>query len=242
MKVTMLGVGNGFSKGVWDNNCLIEYCGVKSLIDCGTTAWMSLDKLGIAREEITSIFLTHLHFDHSGGVESAALYGAHISKVKPKLVVPSPVKDVLWEHVLKGTISNPLTGFDSLDAYFDVISPKENEEFDFCNGLKAWWFQTRHVEGKFSCGLVIDGRFLYTSDMVCDLPLLERMIADGIEIIYHDCQIKGAQVHADLEQMCGYPIEIQNRIHLMHHGLSREAKIPDAGKMTFIYQHETHDF
>ena len=74
MELAMLGVGNGFSPGVYDNNALIRHGEGYSMIDCGTTAWVSLDQMGISRKDIREIFLTHLHFDHSGGVESAALY------------------------------------------------------------------------------------------------------------------------------------------------------------------------
>ena len=44
--ITMLGVGNGFSRGVHNNNALVECNGEKTMIDCGITAWESLEQLG----------------------------------------------------------------------------------------------------------------------------------------------------------------------------------------------------
>ena len=68
MFVTMLGVGNGFSDGVYNNNALLECDGQRTLIDCGVTAWESLSRLGLRMESIERIFITHLHFDHAGGL------------------------------------------------------------------------------------------------------------------------------------------------------------------------------
>lgn len=237
MELAMLGVGNGFSPGVYDNNALIRHGEGYSMIDCGTTAWVSLDQMGISRKDIREIFLTHLHFDHSGGVESAALYSQYMWGEKYRLIVPAPIKERLWDCVLKGTIENKGDGLMSLEDYFQVESPKEGELFSFC-GVKARWISTRHVDGKFSCGLVMDERFFYTSDMRCDRALLERMREAGIELIFHDCQLKNAQVHGDFEELCTYPEHLREKICLMHHGLSAGTERPDSRGMRFLFQQQ----
>lgn len=60
MYLTMLGTGNGFIPGQMDSNALLEENGCKTLIDCGTTAWQSLEVLGVPREDIDA-FVTHIH-------------------------------------------------------------------------------------------------------------------------------------------------------------------------------------
>ena len=237
MKITMLGVGNGFSAGVYDNNALLEDGEQCALIDCGTTAWMSLELLGRKREEIDTIFLTHLHFDHSGGVESAALYGKYVAGRKYRLIVPKPIADLFWEGVLRGTIENKGEGLTALADYFEVETPEEGESFTLCSSVTAKWFSTNHVTGKFSCGLFLDKRIVYTSDMRNDLPLLLDLEAQGAEVFFHDCQLKNAEVHADFETMMGYPEHIQEKMLLMHHGLLDESQAPESGKMRFIFQH-----
>ena len=237
MKITMLGVGNGFSAGVYDNNALLEDGGQSCLIDCGTTAWLSLEQLGRRREDIGSIFLTHLHFDHSGGVESAALYGKYMAGRKYHLIVPGPIAHLLWDGVLRGTIENKGEGLTSLADYFELETPEEGETFTLCGDVKAKWFTTNHVTGKFSCGLLIDERIVYTSDMRNDLPLLQKLVAEGAQTILHDCQLSNAQVHADFETMKAYPEQIREKILLMHHGLLDERQAPHSGKMTFLFQH-----
>jgi len=239
MKITMLGVGNGFSPGVYDNNVLLEDGGQCCLIDCGTTAWLSLEQMGRRREEIETIFITHLHFDHSGGVESAALYGKYVAGRKQRLIVPQPIAGLFWDGVLRGTIENKGEGLTTLSDYFEVETPAEGETFTLCGGVRAIWFSTNHVTGKFSCGLFMNGRIVFTSDMRNDLPLLLNLERQGAEYILHDCQLKGAQVHADFETMKGYPEQIQEKILLMHHGLLDERQAPDSGRMKFLFQHRS---
>lgn len=231
----MLGVGNGFSKGVYDNNALIDGR-TTAMIDCGTTAWHSLYELGREREEVEEIFITHLHFDHSGGVESAALYGKYAAGKKLRLIVPKPIVGRIWDQVLKGTIENPADGLCCLEDYFQVEAPKEGEVFTLA-GEKARWMRTNHVKGKFSCGLVLGERLFYTSDMVCDLPLVTAMLESGVQTVFHDCQLKNAQVHSDFETLLQYPQEVQSRMYLMHHGLKDESQAPASGGMRFLYQH-----
>ena len=92
MFLTMLGTGNGFTPGLLDSNALLESGNSRTLIDCGTTAWDSLGMLGLKRESIDTIFLTHIHFDHAGGLESIALYSKYVSHRRVRLIVPAPIR------------------------------------------------------------------------------------------------------------------------------------------------------
>jgi S-adenosylhomocysteine hydrolase len=192
-----LTAGDGNPIEIMDLGLGLQAC----LIDCGTAAWLGLEQLGRKREDIGSIFLTHLHFEHSGGVESAALYGKYVAGRKHYLIVPGPIAHLLWDGVLRGTIENKGEGLTSLADYFELETPEEGETFTLCGGVKAKWFTTNHVTGKFSCGLLIDERIVYTSDMRNDLPLLQKLVAEGAQAILHDCQLSNAQVHADFEAM-----------------------------------------
>lgn len=237
VKITMLGVGNGFSKGIYNNNAIVRHeAGQYALIDCGITAWASLDLLGIAMEDISSIYISHLHFDHSGGIEAAAIYGTYFTGKKYRLIAPKPIMDCIWEGCLKCAIGNEAEGKTNLEDFFEVVTPSEGEDFPLCNGITARWFQTKHHTGKFSAGLVLNGKVAFTSDMVCDVPLLEKLVSQGVEVIYHDCQMKNGIHHADYTQLTQYPAHLKEKLYLMHHGL-QPSQVPQ-GDLKFLQQHQ----
>lgn len=235
MYLTMLGTGNGFTPGVLDSNALLEERGSRTLIDCGITAWESLASLGIPRDSIDTVFITHIHFDHAGGLESMALYSKFVSHKRVKLIVPAPIRQVLWDQYLRGGLYSP--DCHSLEDYFDVLSPEENEPFDLCGGITAEWFFTRHIDGKFSCGLFFGGQYAYTSDMVQDLPLMHSLVERGARLIFHDCQMGNASVHCSYSDILTYPPEILDKLCLIHH----DQLTPPSGGPAFAVQHRRID-
>ncbi|MEK8126645.1 MBL fold metallo-hydrolase [Paenibacillus filicis] len=253
IEIMMLGVGNGFVKTTYQNNALLRTDGKLYLIDCGTTAWHSLHEIGLGFEDIEAIFITHLHYDHCGGLDEAALYGAYAAKRKMKLILPAPLRSVLWDNCLSGTLENVAEGKRSLQDYFEVQGVEEGVRFAFGadrgtsngssaadpSGLNAFWMQTPHVPSKFSCSLVIGERFFYSADMQANPELMGLLHDQGIETFYHDACFAGNPVHADVLQLCQYPAEIRERIYLMHYGEKPAAiEEKDLGGMKLLRQHE----
>ncbi len=240
MHITMLGVGNGFSPGVYNNNALLEAGGEKALIDCGLTAWESLSSLGLSVKDIRRVFLSHIHFDHAGGLEPLALYTKYFISQPLELIVPAPLRQTLWDNYLSGGLSSDQPGTSCQEDFFHVVSPAENQVFDLCGGITARWVKTNHVAGKFSCGLVIAEKLFYTSDMVADLELLESLYAQGIRVIFHDCALNGSPVHAGFEKIKDYPQHIKDCLYLMHHGLLAPPFLQEG--LRFLRQHQRMDF
>jgi ribonuclease BN (tRNA processing enzyme) len=237
-KIMMLGVGNGFSKDTYNNNALIEVAGSNYLIDCGITAWTSLDDLGIAFEDIEGIFITHLHFDHSGGLQEAALYGAYVANKKIKLYLPRPLKEMLWEEELKGALYNPSGGKGCMEDYFEIIPIEENEIFLLADQLPVYWIQTEHVRDKFSSSLVLDQRFFYSGDMVADEPLMSELYSNGVRVFYHDVHFNEVVVHASFEEVSNYPTVIKEHLYAMHYGVSVvDERYLNSG-ISFLQQHQ----
>jgi len=258
-RIMMLGVGNGFVKSTYHNNALLEINNSHFLIDCGALAWQSLYELGLGFEHIDGIFITHLHYDHCGGLDEAALYGAYAARRKMKLWLPAPLQHTLWEQHLRGTLENVADGKTSLADYFDIQTVEEGESFWLTDSrsvgaasdgigagadhprLPMRWMTTHHVPSKFSCSLVIDSRLFYSSDMVADADLVSSLHQEGITDFYHDCSFNSSPVHASFEALCQYPAAIRQHTYLMHYGETPKGLEEEAlCGMRLLRQHEWH--
>ena len=74
MKVTIIYDNTAYKKGLkadWGFSCLVDVFNRKILFDTGTDGNILLSnmkKLGIQPKEIQDIFISHYHFDHTGGL------------------------------------------------------------------------------------------------------------------------------------------------------------------------------
>ncbi len=92
MKITVVGCGDAFGSGGRLQTCYhVEDAGQQLLIDCGATAMIGLARTGLDPNEISTIFISHLHGDHFGGLVWWLLHAQHIAKRTAPLDVVGPV-------------------------------------------------------------------------------------------------------------------------------------------------------
>ncbi|HOP08348.1 MAG TPA: MBL fold metallo-hydrolase [candidate division Zixibacteria bacterium] len=76
MNITILYDNESLTDGTqadWGFSCLIEHDGVKLLFDTGASGAILIENmrvLGVDPESIEEVFISHSHFDHSGGLSS----------------------------------------------------------------------------------------------------------------------------------------------------------------------------
>ncbi len=70
MRLIFLGTGSAFTLENYQSNMLVESPEGLLLIDCGGDARHSLARQGWTALDITDIYISHLHADHIGGLES----------------------------------------------------------------------------------------------------------------------------------------------------------------------------
>jgi ribonuclease BN (tRNA processing enzyme) len=90
MQLQFVGCGDAFGSGGRQNTCFhVTGERVNFLIDCGATSLPALKRLGIARDEIDLILITHFHGDHFGGLPFLLLDAQFTRRSRP-LVIAGP--------------------------------------------------------------------------------------------------------------------------------------------------------
>ncbi len=110
MQVQFVGCGDALGSGGRFNTCFhVTGERVNFLIDCGASSLPALKRLGIARDEIDLILITHFHGDHFGGLPFLLLDAQFTRRSRP-LVIAGPqgietklanLREALFEHSSK---------------------------------------------------------------------------------------------------------------------------------------------
>jgi ribonuclease BN (tRNA processing enzyme) len=110
MQLRFVGCGDALGSGGRYNTCFhVTGESVNFLIDCGASSLPALKRLGIARDEIDLILITHFHGDHFAGLPFLLLDAQFTRRTRP-LVIAGPegiemrlaqVMEALFEHSSK---------------------------------------------------------------------------------------------------------------------------------------------
>lgn len=92
MRLTVLGSGDAFGSGgrLQTSFHVAPTGGDAFLIDCGVTSLIGLDRAGLQANQVATIFITHLHGDHFGGLIWWLLHGQHVARRTVPLTVAGP--------------------------------------------------------------------------------------------------------------------------------------------------------
>lgn len=245
MTLRFYGAGSAFSRR-YGTTCsglkLVD--GTHWLIDCGRQAPDQLHAAGVSWHEITGQLMTHVHGDHTFGLEDFAFSRYYhpdaehgVASIlnggpRPKLVCHSAVRDEVWE-TMRSTfryVGSDAAG--TLSTYFEVIDAQESlppagdpwpaaERFEV-GALKLWTRDTVHVPDKPSTSLeitVADDRVVWWSgDSTVHSDLLIAL-HERATIIFHDCTFTeyDGQVHGSFDALAALPETVRKKIVLMHH-------------------------
>jgi ribonuclease BN (tRNA processing enzyme) len=91
MHLQFVGCGDAFGSGGRFNTCfhLVGH-NINALIDCGGSSLVGMNKLAIDRNDISTIFITHFHADHVGGLPYFILEANYVLKRKAALTIAGP--------------------------------------------------------------------------------------------------------------------------------------------------------
>jgi ribonuclease BN (tRNA processing enzyme) len=165
VKISFLGTGDAFSAGGRSQSAYLIESPIGNpdgalLLDCGSTALASLNRQNLRTESIDTIFLSHLHGDHIGGLPFLFL---HYLYIRPRIVGPPGVESrvrMLFEATYADTAAEPL----SYTLEFIEAHPQEELCID---GMRFLPFAVPHSKHSLSlgCEIEIGGRkIVYTGD------------------------------------------------------------------------------
>ncbi|MBI5848052.1 MAG: GAF domain-containing protein [Nitrospirae bacterium] len=233
MTIKFLGVGSQFSgHDYYHSNMLITAkSGKKLLLDCGSDIRFSLKEtdipLGSIASEIDAVYISHLHSDHIGGVETIALCSYFSpGDQKPKLFAEDEMIPRLWLDSLKGGLQCIQGRCMELGDYFECCPVPDAGSF-LWEGIKFSLIKMPHIQSgqkeHNSYGLIIEeqseGVNVFVTADTQFRPELINEIAEGVDLIFHDCETSRFKtgVHAHYEELCTLPEEVKLKIWLYHY-------------------------
>ena len=258
-----LGVGSAFTKRHYQTNLLIVKGDEHLLVDCGTKCTQAFYELGMPVTGIRNFLITHSHADHIGGLEEVALMGKYVTKKKPNMIISETYQHILWDMSLRGGCAyNEEEAGDILTFgdFWNVLRPQWIENFPRetyrinLGPIDIVTMRTKHIPDTssdwqssfWSCGMVIDGRVLFTSDTRFDPELVIQYDQKfNLEAVFHDCQFYNGGVHASLSELKQLPESIRKKTWLTHYGDNWEQfeeEIADAGFAGLAKQHVWYEF
>lgn len=225
LRVIPLGVGDFFSQHNFTTTLLVLGGSTRLLIDCPEPVRKVLHEATTAAGEpydafdIGAVLLTHLHGDHSNGLEGFGYYRKQFagSPGRPALYALQENLDNLWEHKLKASMGRsylPEKGIDSastLETYFEPHAIELGEAAAI-GDLRVETRRTRHPVPCVACKVRYGGRtFGYSCDTDFDPELIEWLA--GSDLIFHECN---DGVHTRHEQLAGLDEALRRRMRLVH--------------------------
>ena len=172
MKIQALGVGGAFSPQLGNSSFIIwnDKKTDGTLVDCGSSVFAILESNQLI-DKINTVFITHLHSDHAGSLDTFLQYRRFVSKKKTRVLELPRVLKYLREI-------DP--GYeDNLREYFDMTPA--NYEWDsymvkHCPNMEARALGTKDI--------------LISGDTDSSLLSITAATAKKTKVIFHDVSFK----------------------------------------------------
>jgi ribonuclease BN (tRNA processing enzyme) len=250
VKLTFLGTGSAFTVGDnFHSNMLLESgSGKKLLIDCGSDARHSLAKVGFGYADIDAVYISHLHADHSGGLEWLAFSTKFSADChRPTLFIHETMVNTLWDNQLSAGLKPLGSTSGTLATYFDVKPLKK--VFDW-EGVRFELVQSMHIqEGSkwvSTFGLIFKVGtheiFITTDTQFAEdhfMPYYERA-----EVIFHDCETASdtSEVHTSYAQLKNLTAHIKDKMWLYHYNPGALPNATRDGFLGFVARGQSFEF
>lgn len=166
MQLTVIGCGDAFGAGSrLQTSFFVRSEPSTFLIDCGATSLIGLRRLGLDPNAIDTVFVTHLHGDHFGGLPWLLIDAKYVSNRTRPLVVTGPkgieARFTAAAEALYPNCTTAERNFDLVFVEYEEQSPLE------LKGVTVTPFEVHHPSGAppYALRFGVEGKVLaFTGD------------------------------------------------------------------------------
>ncbi|RUR06106.1 MBL fold metallo-hydrolase [Legionella sp. km772] len=219
------------------------------LIDCGSDGRHSLAAVGLTHRDISSVYISHLHADHAGGLEWLAFTNRFDKPArKPQLYIHPSLQQRLWDNVLSGGLQSIEGDRPARLTDFYEVMPLQQERFTW-EGIEFELVKTVHVSNGTeltpSYGLYFatsKTKIFITTDTQFEPSLYEPYFLQA-DLIFHDCDTgeHRSPVHAHLSELATLPASIKEKMWLYHYNCIKGIDPKKSGFPGFVKKGQEFD-
>ncbi len=130
MQVRFVGCGDAFGSGGRYNTCF-HVTGERAnfLIDCGASSLPALKRLGIVRDSIDLVLITHFHGDHFAGLPFLLLDAQFTRRTRPLVIAGPEGIEARLAQVTEALFENSSKTKQRFDLSVVALKPEQTQDF-----------------------------------------------------------------------------------------------------------------
>ena len=130
MQLRFVGCGDALGSGGRFNTCFhVAGDSVNFLIDCGASSLPTLKQLGIARDGIDLILITHFHGDHFAGLPFLLLDAQFTRRSRPLVIAGPEGIEAKLSNLMEALFEHSSTTKQRFDLSVVALAPEQSRTF-----------------------------------------------------------------------------------------------------------------
>jgi ribonuclease BN (tRNA processing enzyme) len=223
LAILPLGIGEYFTRKYFNSNFLLFLDDKIVAVDCPGPYRRILSEGAPALDgkldydQIDTVILTHLHGDHSNGLEELLLYRYYVINEKTDIYTSKAVGAELWDNKLSASLAYraqaDCSGYRDLtpDLFYNLHDCEFGDSFELY-GARFEIQQTRHPVPTFGFRCWFGDKSLaYSCDTAFNMEYIEWL--GECDFVIHECN---THIHTPYTELLTVDPSILKKMHLIH--------------------------